>query len=439
MNEINVLNSVIGAVEDVPVIDVVVEDIPVINTSLANPIYQGPPGPTGPRGPVGPKGERGEIGPQGPQGDKGEDGFIVFEELTPEQKEELRGPQGIQGPIGLTGPQGPAGKDGAKGDTGAQGPIGPQGPAGEQGPQGIQGEQGIQGPVGPVGPEGPKGPAGEPGPAGMDGAKGDKGDPGEQGPIGPQGPKGDAGEPGVPGKDGESGVYVGTDTPTGEVNVWIDPSGEAYIPESGNGGSGFEEYTFHHSPDTDNDDAKFATEYWKYYINNGVLKPVVLYMTSYKDNNRKSITRHLITRISITSTSLGIYYEGDDTYKGLSYMFDATTQQLKNCYNASGPSPSTGGKWVWSDGDYVGASTTHIKLYYTYEEYTGIIDLSLPYDQKSFAGSYQEFNGGVIYLSSGNEIVPLKVMNNGGYMSVVDARWNSDFGISIYGYYWWEE
>lgn len=40
------------------------------------------------------------IGPEGPQG---EPGFIKFEDLTPEQKEELRGPQGIQGPAGANG------------------------------------------------------------------------------------------------------------------------------------------------------------------------------------------------------------------------------------------------------------------------------------------------------------------------------------------------
>lgn len=154
MSEINVLNSVVGAVEDVPVIDVVVEDIPVINTSLANPIYQGPPGPAGPRGPVGPKGDIGPMGPQGEKGDKGEDGFIVFEELTDEQKEELRGPQGIQGPAG---PAGKDGQDGAPGPAGADGAKGDKGDQGEQGPAGPKGEQGIQGEIGPQGPQGPQG------------------------------------------------------------------------------------------------------------------------------------------------------------------------------------------------------------------------------------------------------------------------------------------
>ena len=141
MAEINVLDAVVGAVEGVP----------VINTSVANPIYQGPPGPAGPRGPVGPK------------GDKGEDGFIKFEELTDEQKEQLRGPQGIQG------------EKGDKGDPGDPGPAGPQGlqgPIGETGPRGPQGPQGIQGEVGPQGPKGDKGDKGDPGEAGHTPIKG---------------------------------------------------------------------------------------------------------------------------------------------------------------------------------------------------------------------------------------------------------------------------
>lgn len=58
------------------------EETPVINVSMSNAIYRGP---------------------KGDKGDKGDDGFIQFEELTPEQKEELRGPQGIPGPIGPAG------------------------------------------------------------------------------------------------------------------------------------------------------------------------------------------------------------------------------------------------------------------------------------------------------------------------------------------------
>lgn len=82
---------------------------------------------------------------QGPPGPKGEDGSVVFEELTEEQKEMLRGPAGPQGE------QGPKGE---------QGPVGPQGDQGVQGPKGDQGEQGIQGERGEKGETGPEGPAG---------------------------------------------------------------------------------------------------------------------------------------------------------------------------------------------------------------------------------------------------------------------------------------
>lgn len=65
---IEVLNKITAVPEETPVIDV----------SMSNAIYRGP---------------------KGDKGDKGDDGFIQFEELTPEQKEELRGPEG---PVGYT-------------------------------------------------------------------------------------------------------------------------------------------------------------------------------------------------------------------------------------------------------------------------------------------------------------------------------------------------
>lgn len=55
------------------------------------------------------------MGPAGPQGPKGEDGGIKFEELTDEQKEQLRGPQGVPGPTGPQGEQGPKGETGPAG------------------------------------------------------------------------------------------------------------------------------------------------------------------------------------------------------------------------------------------------------------------------------------------------------------------------------------
>ena len=117
-------------------------------------------------------------------GPPGQDGSIVFEELTPEQMEmlrgpkgdpflysdftaeqleALRGPQGLQGETGPQGEQGPQGIQGPTGATGATGATGPTGPQGKQGEKGEPGEQGPQGIEGPQGNTGPQGPAGTPG------------------------------------------------------------------------------------------------------------------------------------------------------------------------------------------------------------------------------------------------------------------------------------
>lgn len=82
---------------------------------------------------TGPKGDRGERGETGP---RGADGVMRFEELTSQQRESLRGPQGLtglQGPMGQTGPQGNTGP------AGPRGPEGPRGPRGEIGPRGADG------------------------------------------------------------------------------------------------------------------------------------------------------------------------------------------------------------------------------------------------------------------------------------------------------------
>lgn len=87
-------------------------------------------------------GQPGATGPAGPQGPKGQDGTVSFDELTPEQKAELKGDKGD------------------KGDTGEQGPQGLQGQTGPQGEQGIQGIQGEKGDIGDTGPKGDTGDAG---------------------------------------------------------------------------------------------------------------------------------------------------------------------------------------------------------------------------------------------------------------------------------------
>lgn len=101
------------------------------------------------------------VGPPGPQGEPGADGTVSFDELTPEQRESLRGEKGEDGETGPTGPAGqdgvsptvaftaitggnrmtvtdkdhPSGQtinimDGSKGNTGATGPAGPGLPTG---------------------------------------------------------------------------------------------------------------------------------------------------------------------------------------------------------------------------------------------------------------------------------------------------------------------
>ena len=219
---------------------------------------QGEPGPRGEPGPVGPQGEpgpRGEKGEKGEKGERGERGYQGIQgpqgEPGPAGKDGEPGAPGPVGPIGprgergLTGPQGEPGPQGEKGEPGkdgAQGPIGPRGPQGEPGPQGEvgpKGERGATGAIGPQGPQGEQGPQGiqgergEPGPRGEKGEKGEKGDtgaqglPGEKGDTGPQGPVGPQGEPGKDGENGKDTVYLGTDEPSAEYNIWLNPDGEA--------------------------------------------------------------------------------------------------------------------------------------------------------------------------------------------------------------------
>lgn len=95
--------------------------------------------------------------------------YVDVSTLTPEQLEEVRGPQGVQGPQGERGIQGPQGETGAQGPQGETGAQGPQGERGIQGPQGDRGEQGIQGPQGEQGIQGPQGERGIQGPQGTPG------------------------------------------------------------------------------------------------------------------------------------------------------------------------------------------------------------------------------------------------------------------------------
>ena len=217
-----------------------------VNSPTANVGITGPRGPQGPQGEPGPRGEPGPVGPQGEPGVRGEPGPRGEKGEKGEKGERgERGYQGIQGPQGEPGP---AGKDGEPGAPGPVGPIGPRGergltgPQGEKGekgekgepgkdgaqgpigPRGPQGEQGIQGEVGPKGERGATGAVGPQGPQGEQGLPGEKGEKGDTGPQGPQGPKG---EPGQNGKDGKDTVYLGTDEPSAEYNIWLNPDGDS--------------------------------------------------------------------------------------------------------------------------------------------------------------------------------------------------------------------
>ena len=130
-------------------------------------------------------------------GKKGSDGKMTFEDLTPEQKESLKGDPGAQGPPGI---QGIPGKDGLPGDPGRDGAPGRDGIPGKQGLPGENGKSAYQIALenGFVGNEeawlaslvGPTGPQGAPGRNGSDGAQGPQGVPGEKGDPGVQGPAG---------------------------------------------------------------------------------------------------------------------------------------------------------------------------------------------------------------------------------------------------------
>lgn len=79
------------------------------------------------------------------KGDKGDP--LTWDDLTAEQKAEIKGEKGDRGDPGIQGPRGDPGPTGLPGATGPQGPTGIQGPAGPTGPRG---ETGSRGPTGPA-------------------------------------------------------------------------------------------------------------------------------------------------------------------------------------------------------------------------------------------------------------------------------------------------
>ena len=88
-------------------------------------------GEKGEKGDRGEKGERGERGIQGAQGEKGD--ALRFDDLTIEQKAQLKGERGERGEKGEQGERGERGVQGIQGATGAQGRQGDTGLRGAKG------------------------------------------------------------------------------------------------------------------------------------------------------------------------------------------------------------------------------------------------------------------------------------------------------------------
>lgn len=120
-------------------------------------------GEKGEKGDRGEKGERGERGIQGAQGEKGD--ALRFDDLTIEQKAQLKGERGERGEKGEQGERGERGVQGIQGATGAQG---------RQGDTGLRGAKGDPFVYADFTPEQ------------LAALKGEKGEPGEPGKDAPQ-------------------------------------------------------------------------------------------------------------------------------------------------------------------------------------------------------------------------------------------------------------
>lgn len=290
-----------------------------------------------------------------------------------------------------------------------------RGPKGDKGDPGERGPQGIQGPIGPAGPQGPAGIQGEPGPIGP------------KGELGPVGPKGDT---------GPSGVYYGVDTPTGDVNVWIDPSGEAYIPESG--GSSVDTYIFQSGGVSDYN-TKLATELHQYYLDNGRQKEGIYWV----GNSTNTDLRPAIISCDDNSYRVYEWRQGRETGFNCHFNSDGTLNHANNAGGYEVPKAS-GGKWVYQNTGqdyqyYISPDTSHLKLLYYFNGYCGVINISLPDNDNDWFNRYEDYPGGCVYNDTYGEIIPICVRNEYGTMYLLDARNGSDFGAYFTGYYYWQE
>ena len=406
---------------------------------MSNASYRGPKGDKGEQGPQGVPGPIGPAGPQGPRGEKGEQGAV--------------GPQGPEGPKGPVGPQGPQGEAGPQGPQGIQGEVGPQGPRGEQGetgPVGPQGEIGQQGPVGPAGPQGETGPAGPVGPQGEIGPAGPQGEVGPEGPVGPIGPTGPKGD------IGPSGVYYGTDTPTSDVNVWIDPSGKADIPDSSGSGSSRKIImvpdTLRNSVDGMPAPADKQREF-KNKLKEALANGICNY--DFIRANDDYSTKISVDRVDTYSGSPHLdfsFISGDGRLSQFS-IYDSDLDKLEDktyIWNNSPVLITTDNfrqyvnSWIYQPGDnsssqHISFATSHLKLLYQYNNYHGVIDLSLPEGRDRWSSRHEDYCGGCVYDENNGTTIPILIRNDYGTLYIYDARSNSDFGAFITGYYYWQE
>lgn len=310
-----------------------------------------------------------------------------------------------------------------------------QGPPGEQGPQGIQGARGLQGEQGPAGKNfiiketfatveemnaaidnfqegdfviisnaeesngdvyakrvgvfmfiskliGPKGDTGETGPIGPQGAQG------EQGIQGIQGEKGEKGDTGAQGEQGESGVYIGSEEPPNDANVWIDPNGDTSealatqkyvddaianidIPESG----GSSKIQVKLTPSLSDEVKALIEEIWNYgNAGNPILDKYEIFYSNYTAIGAWAHTQGSKRRLRLCM------FDGFlSAATSMEFMIDMENKVL-NQFNTGLITTNNIAEWVPSGGDWMFTTDAYDwNLYSAKEVYISVYDDSTGY------------------------------------------------------------
>lgn len=299
--------------------------------------------------------------------------------------------------------QGPAGKDGAPG------PMGPQGP---------KGDKGEQGPIGPKGDKGADGAQGIQGPKGDDGAPGKDGAPGSVGPMGPQG------EQGIP---GSSGVYIGAEMPEGDINVWIDPTGDPIDLPSG--GDNDIEYIRLPSEkkNLDEETINKIFDYCQYYKDHNKINPNVKW---YIQETDRIIQWVVNANISSTSNSISITFILLDMSGRAQNLYCRILNNKLDTYYVANLNPYTAPGWHYVSNNWSGSSCSIgygsplIKLVcQKYSEYF-VIELASP-------NGNDLQNNTLEYVCVYDSSSVVRVSISGADCSLDDSD------ISIIGYYYW--